>query len=173
MKKAFLLALLVFSAAVLFAGCSMYNDPSTDELRKAENIDIERMQGTVASKDVRYYVGDMPETKEKKGQPYYCITIAPLNSRETVEFRGVPANVFDYLTAGMELPQTPLLTMQYLAKIEGRIADKIPYPEKNKFFIVIDDYATVKLYRVDMATYYSKRVFVEAKLPLSPNEEAQ
>ena len=63
-----------------------------------------------------------------------------------------------------------LVVVIFLVMIEGRIADKIPFPEKNKFFIVVDDYATVKLYRVDMAAYYSKKVFVEAKLPLALDE---
>ncbi|MBI2124352.1 hypothetical protein HYT92_01035, partial [Candidatus Pacearchaeota archaeon] len=73
--KAFLLALLVFSAAVFLAGC----DPSQDELKKSQNIDIRRIQGTVASKYVMYYTGDLTETMEKKGQPYYCIEITALN----------------------------------------------------------------------------------------------
>lgn len=164
MKKYYLFMPLML-LLVFLAGC----DPSQDELKKSQNIDIRRIQGTVASKYVMYYTGDLTETMEKKGQPYYCIEITALNGSKEL-FRGVSEDIFDTLAEGMELPQTPLLTMQQLAKMEGRIADKIPFPEKNKFFIVVDDYATVRLYRVDMAAYYSKKVFVEAKLPLALDE---
>ena len=160
---------LVF-VLLFMMGCQ---DPSEEELNKGKNIDIERMTGRVVSMSVNYFKGDMSYTKEVQGQPYYCVTLAVTNSTglETEEsFVGVPMNVFDALSPGTQLPIAPLLTIKELAKIEGVVIDKQVNPDLNRFYIVIDDYESIKIYRVRSGIYY-KRIDVGMSLPLQLDSE--
>ena len=57
-----------------------------------------------------------------------------------------------------------------LAKIEGVVIDKQVNPDLNRFYIVIDDYESIKIYRVRSGIYY-KRIDVGMSLPLQLDSE--
>lgn len=151
----------------LFYGCA--DDPSADEILFSQKLDIERMEGEVISKTVSYYEGDRSETIEKKGEPYYSITIC--TGGKVNAYKGVPVHIFDSVTAGCKLPMALVMDVKRIANESGKIADKgIDWP-KRKFYIVIEGYDGKKrIFEVDSDLYYNEKLIVGATLPMMLEE---
>lgn len=162
--KKLILALLLVSC-ILFTGC----DPTEKERAKGQNIDIERMDGEVVSRGIKYFEGDRTPTQERKGQPYYCVTITYKNengAKITEQFKDIPIEVFDALYVGKKLPTSPLLTLTHLTKMEGEIVDMQADLERLRFSIVIKNLEGIEVYNIDIKTYYTL-LRVGTKLPVS------
>lgn len=153
MNKILLLTLVLFLA--VFSGCG---DPNEAQLDKGKNIDLERTTGTITSKSVRYFEGNQDWTKERKGLPYYCLTISTTNQNNSTtseEFIGVPVEKFDFVEVGMELSST-ILNSDMLAKINGKIVDMQADMSRRQFFIAVEQTDRIKIYRVCPEVYYRK-----------------
>ncbi len=145
-----------------------FKDPSQDDLKKGENIDIVRMTGVVISKEVNYYVGDRTETKEKIGKPYYTIGIRRdvQNTQAPAElFHGVTPEVFDSLNIDQTLPTDRIYTLEEVVRLEGKIVDKIV--DGNEWGIVINQgLRNYRYFRLTPSAFYDERIGVGAELPL-------
>lgn len=152
MKK--LMAALVLFSLAFFMGCS---DPSEEELKKGENLDLERTEGMVVSKSIEYYSGDNTYTKERKGQPCYCLTINVSKDGQGQNFiyKGVSLEKFDSVNVGTRLPCQSMLTVQALATLTGRLLDKQANLGENKFYVVIETLGVTTVYRVNKELYYN------------------
>lgn len=159
--------ILIFLCMSLFilAGCA---DPTEKELTKGQKIDIERMQGTVVSKSIRYFEGDRGKTTERKGKPYYCLEISFVEGSlaKKEEFKDVPIEVFDAVNVGTILPVARLLTLTQLAKMQGEIVDMQANLASRKFSIVVKNLDGINVYAIDIKTYY-ELLHIGTKLPVS------
>ena len=166
MKKMLLGILLI--GCVVLAGC----DPEEEVLKKGATLDIERIEGTVLSKEIRYYAGDMHHTKELKGDSYYCTIIQQVarGYATNVEYLGIPVEVFDALDEGMKLPPKILiLSLKDLTKMEGEIIDMRAYLHLDQFFIVVSDVDKINVYMVGKRAYY-KLLHIGLDLPIEVND---
>lgn len=146
--KNFLKFLPVIFCLVLFS-CT---DPVPTDLAKGKNIDIDRMEGTVVRKEVRYFTGDQTHTKELVGKPYYILAINRGGSEET--FIGVSDLAFDSVEVNTILPVIPMASLNHLAELKGFVVDMDRDLFSNKFIIIVEKDGEMKRYRVQLQIYY-------------------
>lgn len=161
-----LLLALPAACLLLCAGCA---DPEETELKAGAAFDPETAHGKVTKLWVGYF-----EVGEKKGQPYYCLTLTSKNSGGTEkneDIKGLLPDVFKSLRVEMELPANPVVTPQMLTKMEGIIIDIQADPIRRRFTIVVDHGEEIKTYSVDIDTFY-RRIEKGMKLPLQSKEPA-
>jgi hypothetical protein len=144
-------------------------DPIKEDLKKGENIDLERMEGEITDIGVKYFKGDRKGvTDEKTGKPCYWIRITHKDGHQE-EVVGISTTVFDavvdHLKDTNKLPIPRTLTLSELAGIEGLIVDKCWAPP-NKFYLLIQQGSKLTSFRVCADAFADERVRKGEHLPL-------
>lgn len=164
MKKYMLIFILPL---LLLYGCS---DPSNYEYNKGQTVDISRLNGIVYSKTIEYYVSDNEERGVRQGDPYNVFTLQKhatnSNSSSKVTFRCVPAEIFDAIHVGQELPTQRITRYDEFFEIKGRIVDRKANLNERVFHLVVKKNETYSVHRVYIETYY--RLQEIRHLPLDP-----
>jgi len=119
----------------------------------------------VIDHSIGYYVGNMQETKIKRGEVYYTITIASGNSRTL--YRGVSVETYDLLPIGTMLPLERVLTRKDLTKISGQVVLTQADLSESAFFVLVYDYDKYSIYRVSPEVYVED-LDIGTRLPLAP-----
>jgi len=154
-------------------GCEDQESSPDYQLWKGQKLDLARMHGTVAVKDVRYFPLRHEEDHKvyKKGDPYYCLGISPVGSNGSNEYCGVTTANYDSVEVGSTLPKNPVLTLKDLSQLYGRIIGKYidsSGPNGPRFFVVVDDFEEVVPHQIDIKTYY-RSADIGLRLPFRPD----
>ena len=164
------LIVMLLVLLALVAGCAgdPPTDPSEKDLMEGRNLDIGRMHGEIVNIQPRCYAGDRTETAELIGKTYYVVSIdvSAVNAAypDVRSFLGVAFDTVDLLEVGMVLPSKPIHTPQMIAKMEGKVIDRVAYLSKNEFWVVVDCLESIELIRVSKFTFY-KLIDIGMRLP--------
>ena len=166
--------LLCVAVLLLVAGCE---DPSAEDIAKAEKLDIETIHGKVIALGISEYKGDATHTAGLKGQTYYWADIQYTESGKVVkveQYRGLLPEVVESLSVGIELPVMKVVSASDLTRITGVIVDLYRDPVQGIYMILVCNHLEHKVftYRVDRYSYYT--LFrVGQELPLDPKQETR
>ncbi|MFH1098759.1 MAG: hypothetical protein V1723_02480 [Candidatus Uhrbacteria bacterium] len=164
MKKCVVLAL-----ACVLLGAACANDPDPETWRVSRQLDLARLRGVVTEKSTRAFLVDHPEWDHKRRDVYYCVQIK--NDVGSSKYCGVQQELYDAVEVGMEFPTVRgAYTVYDLARLNGRVIDRVMSPngpDGPTPYVIVDHASEIRMYPVDLMTYY-RYVRVGMILPFNP-----
>ncbi len=128
---------------LLVAGC---DEPTAEEIKKAQELDIETIQGKVIALGIGEYKGDAAATANKSNATnksslpskiYYWADIQYTEAKKVEKYRGLLPEVFESLSVGLVLPVTRVVSVSDLTRVQGRIVDMYRDPVQGIYMIMV------------------------------------